>query len=128
MDQMEEEFLEIDKKEEDLKAVKREVARLNKLFKKLPQNKFKLAQGLIQQAARLRVRLDRLWEDLVETGETELFSQSDKTEPYERERPSARLFTSTDKNYQSVMKQLFDLLPPEETEVDELAEFLKHNE
>lgn len=128
MEQMEEEFLEIDKKEEDLKAVKREVARLNKLFKKLPQNKFKLAQGLIQQAARLRVRLDRLWEDIVETGETELFSQSDKTEPYERERPSARLFTSTDKNYQSVMKQLFDLLPPEETEVDELAEFLKHNE
>lgn len=128
MDQMEEEFLEIDKKEEDLKAVKREVARLNKLFKKLPQNKFKLAQGLIQQAARLRVRLDRLWEDIVETGETELFSQSDKTEPYERERPSARLFTATDKNYQSVMKQLFDLLPQEETEVDELAEFLKHNE
>lgn len=128
MDQMEEEFLEIDKKEEDLKAVKREVARLNKLFKKLPQNKFKLAQGLIQQAARLRVRLDRLWVDIVETGETELFSQSDKTEPYERERPSARLFTATDKNYQSVMKQLFDLLPPEETEVNELAEFLKHNE
>lgn len=128
MDQMEEEFLEIDKKEEDLKAVKKEVARLNKLFKKLPQNKFKLAQGLIQQAARLRVRLDRLWVDIVETGETELFSQSDKTEPYERERPSARLFTATDKNYQSVMKQLFDLLPPEETEVDELAEFLKHNE
>lgn len=55
---------------------------------------------------------NKLWEDIQEKGETELFSQSEKTEPYERERPSARLFTSTDKNYQAIIKQLNELTPP----------------
>lgn len=122
------ESVEVTKRDEDEKAVKKEIKRLNELFKSLPDNKFKLAQGLIQQAARLRVRLNRLWEEIEEKGEIELFTQSEKTEPYERERPCARLFTSTDKNYQSIMKQLHDMLPAEESEVNDLTEFLKKNE
>lgn len=101
-----------------------EVKRLKKLYANIPTNKKALADGLIVQAARLRVRLNKLWLDLLEHGETEMFSQSDKTEPYERERPSARLFTSTDKNYQSIIKQLNDMLPTDEpTDIDELSEF-----
>ena len=68
------------------------------------------------QAARLRVRLNQLWEDIQENGETERFTQSEKTEPYERERPAARLFTSTDKNYQAIIKQLNELTPPSSNE------------
>lgn len=89
-----------------------EIKRLTEIYKDLPPNEFAVAQGLIEQAARLRVRLDRLWKDLQKNGETELFSQSEKTQPYERERPSARLFTATDKNYQSIIKQLNELTPP----------------
>lgn len=89
-----------------------EIKRLTGIYKDLPPNEFAVAQGLIEQAARLRVRLDRLWKDLQKNGETELFSQSEKTQPYERERPSARLFTATDKNYQSIIKQLNELTPP----------------
>ncbi len=89
-----------------------EVRRLTRIYRSLPPNEFAVAQGLIVQAARLRVRLDQLWRDIAETGETELFSQSDKTEPYERERPAARLFTATDKNYQSIIRQLNELTPP----------------
>lgn len=89
-----------------------EVKRLKQIYKDLPPNQFAVAEGLIVQAARLRVRLDRLWHDLEENGEVELFTQSEKTEPYERERPIARLFTSTDKNYQSIIKQLNELTPP----------------
>ena len=101
-----------------------EIRRLKKLYSKIPANKKALADGLIVQAARLRVRLNKLWLDIEEHGETELFSQSEKTEPYERERPSARLFTSTDKNYQSIIKQLNDMLPAEEVnDFDELSEF-----
>lgn len=96
--------------------VKAEILRLTRIFKTLPPNQFKVAQGLIVQAARLRVRLDALWEDIQENGETEMFSQSEKTEPYERERPAARLFVSTDKNYQSVIKQLLELTPPSQRE------------
>lgn len=94
-------------------TVETEVARLTELYKDLPPKKFEIAQGLIVQAARLRVRLDNLWAQIEEKGETELFSQSEKTEPYERERPCARLFTSTDKNYQSILKQLAEMLPAE---------------
>ena len=88
-----------------------EIDRLTDIYKALPPNQFAVAQGLIVQAARLRVRLDALWKDICENGETELFSQSDKTEPYERERPAARLFTATDKNYQAIIKQLNELTP-----------------
>lgn len=89
-----------------------EIRRLTKIYKDLPPNQFAVAQGLIVQAARLRVRLDHLWQDIQDKGETEWFTQSEKTEPYERERPAARLFTSTDKNYQSIIKQLNELTPP----------------
>ena len=71
---------------------KSEIERLNKIYQDLPPNQFEVAQGLIVQAARLRVRLDKLWKDIKKNGEVEMFSQSDKTEPYERERPAARLF------------------------------------
>lgn len=103
---------------------KSEINRLTKIFKDLPENQFAVAQGLIVQAARLRVRLDRLWEDIQENGETEQFSQSDKTDPYERERPAARLFTATDKNYQSVIKQLVEMVPQSQSR-SKLAELMK---
>lgn len=101
-----------------------EVERLTEIYKGLPPKQFALAQGLIIQAARLRVRLDKLWAEIEEKGETELFTQSDKTDPYERERPASRTFTATDKSYQSIIKQLNDMIPAEdEDEVDELDEF-----
>ena len=101
-----------------------EVERLTEIYKGLPPKRFALAQGLIIQAARLRVRLDKLWAELEENGETEQFTQSEKTEPYERERPASRTFTATDKSYQSIIKQLNDMIPAEEdAEDDDLSEF-----
>lgn len=101
-----------------------EVERLTEIYKGLPPKQFALAQGLIIQAARLRVRLDKLWAEIEEKGETEWFTQSDKTDPYERERPASRTFTATDKSYQSIIKQLTDMIPAEEDNgEDELDEF-----
>lgn len=91
---------------------KSEIERLTDIYKDLPPNEFEVAQGLIVQAARLRVRLDSLWKDIKKNGETEKFTQSEKTAPYERERPAARLFTATDKNYQAIIKQLNEMTPP----------------
>lgn len=101
-----------------------EVERLTEIYKGLPPKQFALAQGLIIQAARLRVRLDKLWAEIEEKGETEWFTQSDKTDPYERERPASRTFTATDKSYQSIIKQLNDMIPAEDAdEEDDLSEF-----
>lgn len=93
--------------------VKKEISRLKRQYKEIPKNKMDVVQGLIVQAARLRISLDSLWEDIVENGDVELFSQSEKMEPYERERPVARIFNTRDKNYQSIIKQLTDLMPKE---------------
>ena len=103
---------------------KSEIERLTEIYKDLPPNQFAVAQGLIVQAARLRVRLDKLWRDIKKGGEDELFTQSEKTEPYERERPAARLFTATDKNYQSIIKQLNELTPPSASK-GKLAELMR---
>ena len=97
-----------------------EVARLLRLYEGLPPKQLALAEGLIIQAARLRVRLDKLWLELQEKGETEWFTQSDKTDPYERERPASRTFTATDKSYQSIIKQLNDMLPTDTEKADKL--------
>ena len=105
-------------------AEQAEIERLTEIYRGLPPKQFALAQGLIIQAARLRVRLDKLWAELEEKGETEWFTQSEKTDPYERERPASRTFTATDKSYQSIIKQLNDMIPADdEDEDDELDKF-----
>lgn len=101
-------------------AEQKEIDRLTEIYKDLPPKQFALAQGLIIQAARLRVRLDKLWAELEEKGETEWFTQSEKTEPYERERPASRTFTATDKSYQSIIKQLNDMIPQDKETVNGL--------
>ena len=108
------------------KAEALEYLRLKEQYAGLPPKKAAVADGLMHQAARLRCYLDTLWLDIQMNGTTELFTQSEKTEPYERERPSARLFISADKNYQSVMKQLNDMLPTEAAPVaaDPLASLM----
>lgn len=61
----------------------------------------------------MRVTLEDMEIDLDTNGFYELFSQSENQEPYERERPVARQYQTMNKNYQSIIKQLADLLPKE---------------
>jgi len=89
-----------------------EIERLTGIYQGLPPKQFALAQGLIAEAARLRIRCNTLWNDLQENGEVELFSQGDQ-DPYERERPSSRIYTAANKSYQSIIKQLNDMIPAE---------------
>lgn len=106
-----------------LSAERAEYDRLMRLFEGLPANKKAVAEGLIQEAARLKARLDDLWADLAEKGEVEVFQQSEKVPAYERERPASKTYTATNKSYQSIMKQLTDLVPAGDLGLDELAEF-----
>lgn len=102
-----------------------EIDRLNEIYAELPKKQKAIAQGLIAEAARLRVRCDHLWKDLQEHGEVEMFSQSPDTDPYERERPSSRIYTAANKAYQTIVKQLNDMIPKEPEPVsDKLGDFL----
>lgn len=100
--------MDIDEREE---RVLKEQRRITRLFKDIPPNKKKVVEGLIVQAARLRIMLDDAWDDINENGDVELFQQSPNVEPYERERPVAKLFNARDGAYQKIMKQLSDLVP-----------------
>ena len=91
----------------------KEIKRLTEIYKGLPPKQFALAVGLIAEAARLRVRCNMLWQDLQENGEVELFSQGDQ-DPYERERPASRIYTAANKSYQSIIKQLNDMIPKDD--------------
>lgn len=77
----------------------------------------------------MRVTLEDYETDLDANGYVELFSQSEKTDPYERERPVARLYNTMNKNYQSIIKQLGDLLPKGEVASDDgFEDFISQRE
>lgn len=90
--------------------IRKEITRLNKIFIAKSDNEKELLSGLIKRAAFMKVQLDDMEKDLTAHGFVEMFSQSDKTEPYERERPMARLYNTLNKNYQTLMKQLGDFV------------------
>lgn len=109
--------------EERDKLVKKEKNRLTKLFINIPPTKKKIVEGLIIQAARLRVLLNENWEDIANNGDYEMFSQSPNQQEYERKRPVAELYNSRDTSYQRVIKQLIDLLPENiKIDIDEGSE------
>ena len=93
--------------------VKKEERRLTRFLKGVDPTKKKVAEGLIQRAAHLRITLDDLAADLDVNGYTEMFQQGKDNPPYSRKRPSADLYTTMNALYQKIIKQLTDLLPKE---------------
>jgi hypothetical protein len=101
--------------------VNKEIKRLKRIYKDLPKDCLMVVEGLIVEAADLRIRLEDIRKDLDEHGYDEMFSQSDNQDPYERERPQARRYIAMNKNYQSIMKQLGDYIPKPEPKKKEQA-------
>lgn len=98
--------------------VKKEFNRLKRIYKALPKDTLMVVEGLLHEAADLRVRLEITRLDLDENGYDEMFSQSENQEPYERERPAARRYIAMNKSYQTIMKQLGDYIPKPKPEPD----------
>lgn len=91
-----------------------EYERLNQLYIDIPANKRSLVDGLIHQAARLRVQLDDLWEDIKLKGTVEEFQQKNDGVTFNRERPESKIFIQSDKNYLAIIKKLDEMLPAKE--------------
>lgn len=94
--------------------IKKEVRSLNRIYKNIDKDNKAIIDGLIQRAAYMRVTLEDWEKDILENGYYEMFTQSEKIQPYERERPVARLYNTMNKYYQSIIKQLSDLVPKQE--------------
>lgn len=64
--------------------ISKEEKRLRKIYKNIGKDQKAIIDGLIQRAAYMRVTLEDMEKDLDEHGYVEMFSQSEKTDPYER--------------------------------------------
>lgn len=98
--------------------ISKEEKRLRESYSNLADDKMNVVDGLIRRASYMRVTLEDYEDDLVLNGSIEPFTQSEKTEPYDRERPVIRLYNAMNKNYQSIIKQLSDLLPKMEKKIE----------
>lgn len=99
--------------------IRGEKNRLNKIFRELPEKQKKLASSLIERAAFMRVELEDLEADIRENGWTEMFQQSEKVEPYERQRPQGQTYQSMNTSYQKIIRQLNDMLPAKASPPDD---------
>src|SRR5690606_13388823 len=112
--------------EEKEKRIKRALNRLKKIFAALPEDARSVADGLIQEAAFMRVTLEETRSVIDREGVIERFEQG--VQRFYREHPATKVYTALINRYQGVMKQLIDLLPAEDKakqEADELMEFVK---
>jgi hypothetical protein len=110
--------------------IKLEEVRLKRIYKTIDKDNKAIIEGLIQRAAYMRITLEDWEKDINEYGYVEMFTQSEKTEPYERERPVIRLYNTMNKNYQSIMKQLADRLPekPNTDPAEEIKKFVNEEQ
>jgi hypothetical protein len=92
-------------------AINKEIKRLAEICKDFAENQKDLAVGLIENIAFQRVELQNLREFLALNGWTEMFSQSEKQEPYARIRPEADMFIKTLSLYSKNIKILSDMSP-----------------
>ena len=112
--------------EEKQKAIKKEITKLRRLFKNLPKDKRQAADGLIQEAAFMRVTLEEARHIIDQQGIIEVFEQG--SQRFLREHPATKVYNTMINRYASVCKQIFDMIPDPDTgkqAEDELMAFVK---
>ncbi len=92
--------------------ISKEIKRLKGLLKHVQAERLKAAEGVINRIAFMQITLEDLEVDINLNGTYEPFSQTESI-VYDRERPAAKIYNTTIKNYTSACKQLLDLLPDE---------------
>lgn len=126
---MEEKNFEIREREdskliiEKNKKIKKELNRLKKLFKDLPENKKKISEKLIDNAAFMSISLEELKKDIITYGVKETYVNG-KDQFGFKESIESKTYNTMIKNYMNIIKQLNDMLP-QEKKIDEKDEFDK---
>lgn len=100
-----------EEQENKQKRIKSEEKRLMKSFKDIQPDTKSVIDGLIKEAAYMRITLEDWKADLDATGWVELFQQSEKVAPYEKKRPKAEMYLNLNPNYQKIMDKLASYLP-----------------
>ncbi len=91
--------------------IKREVNRLRRNLKTVPEDRQQLAIGLVERAAFLRVELEDLEADINANGTIEWYQPSEDAAPITRIRAAAQQYDKLVKSYATVCRQIADLVP-----------------
>ena len=118
------------KKKTDLtkdERIKTEIKKLKQTFEDLEidSRKMQVAESLIKNAAFMAVTLEDLQAEINENGVVSTY-QNGENQWGTKQSPEAQTYISLINRYNSVMKQLIDLLPEEKQKkaVDEFDEFI----
>ena len=104
--------------------IKKEIGRLNKVFKGLDKNKLATVQSLIKIAAFMAVTLDELQDVINREGYTHEYKNGANQYGI-KQSAEAELHIQMTRNQTSIIKQLADLCPPMADEDNELAALRK---
>lgn len=107
------------------KRVKKELGRLDKIFAVIPDEKKIAVQGLIQNAAFMRVELEDVQVLVQEMGAVEAY-QNGKDQLGMKPSAAVNVYNQTLKSYNVAIKTLLSCIPDTEKKKtkDELADFL----
>lgn len=99
-----------------------EKKRLDDIFSSIDADKKDVAQGLIDEAAFMRVTLQDLKEEINENGTIDIMPQGEYS--IRRQSPEVQTYNTMIQRYNTTYKELFNLLPKEKSElVDDEFEY-----
>lgn len=99
-------------KEEKLAKIKAYENKLKRQCADMDAKRKEIAKGLCKVDAFEYVQALELMDDIIENGWVEMFTQSEKLEPYERTRPVVDVMMKLFEKYTKSISQLNNMLPP----------------
>jgi hypothetical protein len=105
--------------------IKKEINRLKRLYKDMPQNTMNKVISLIENAAFMTITLEDLQDVINKEGAVSKY-QNGENQWGTKKSPEVEIYNSMIKNHMGIMKQLTDLMPePPKLENKNEDEFLK---
>ena len=92
--------------------IRKEIARLRRVFKDLDKNKLQTVESLIKNAAFMTVSLEELQEIINEEGYVVEY-QNGENQYGTKQSDAVKTHIAMTKNHASIVKQLAELVPPE---------------
>lgn len=107
----------------DDKKIKQEMTKLKRICKDLSGEQKELAERLIKRAAFMMATLDALEQDIKDNGPV-ITSTNGNGFEVTQENPAQKSYNVMIRNYNGVIKALFEMLPDGSGDPDELMRFL----
>lgn len=104
------------------KKIKKEYAKLKKIFQNVPENQRKVIDNLMQNAAFMAVSLAELQNEINANGYTDTYQNG--AEQYgTKQSENVKIHLAMQKNYTAVINKLLELLPEEQRQNSRLDAF-----